>query len=236
MSLVLSFVRSSRSRRLFGASTLVSIALFGACKSDSTTSPSIPGSITLQSGDAQSTVVGTGVINPLVVHVTAQNGSALAGAVVHWAVGSTLATLADSVSTTDASGDAKMTFAAGVKSGTLNITATVGSLTEVKFTQKLLPDVPTALTKFGGDGAASIVSGALPLAAKVSDKYGNAVAGQTVTWTIGSAGGALSATSSTTDADGIARTTLTLGATPGQYTVTATYGTFPIITFTVTAI
>lgn len=236
MSLVHSSVRLLRLRPVVASFSLVSLAFLAACNSDSTTSPSVPGSITLQSGDAQSTVVGTGVINPLVVHVTAQNGSPLAGAVVKWNVGSTLATLSDSVSTTDASGNAQMTFAAGVKSGTLDITATVGSLTAVKFTQTLLPDVPTALTKFGGDGAAAIASGALPLAAKVSDKYGNAVAGQTVTWAIGSAGGALSATSSTTDADGIARTTLTLGATPGQYTVTATSGAFPVITFTVTAI
>ena len=210
--------------------------MLAACGKDPPSSPNTAGTITIESGDAQNTVVGTGVTNPLVVHVAAQNGSALAGTVVKWNATTTLGTLADSVSTTDASGNAKMTFAAGVKAGTLNITAGTGTLASVSFTQKLVADVPAALTKFGGDGAAAIASASLPIAAKVGDKYGNAVVGETVTWTIGAQGGTLSAGTSTTDADGIARTTLTLGAARGNYTVTAKAGNFPIVTFTVTAI
>lgn len=215
---------------------IASFTLVASCNSDSSTSPTVAGSIVIQNGDAQTTVVGTGVKNPLVVHVQAQNGNSLAGAVVKWSTTSTLGTLADSVSTTDASGNASMTFAAGVTAGTLNINAQVGTLTAVKFTQTLAPDSATAFIKFAGDGAASIAAGSLALATKVSDKFGNAVSGQTVTWTLGPEGGAISDTLSTTDASGIARTTFTLGATPGQYTVRAKAGTFSILTFTVTGI
>ncbi len=59
-----------------------------------------------------------------------------------------------------------------------------------------------------------------PFVVQVKDQYGAAMAGISVTFSA-SGDGSLSETSATTDANGQARTTLTLGSTPGTYTVTA---------------
>jgi len=96
-----------------------------------------------------------------------------------------------------------------------------------------------------GDSQSGKVSVALanPFVVTVKDTYGNVVSGTSVTFAIssvpsGATGQALSVTSTTTDANGRAQTTLTLGNTAGQYNVTATSTglTGSPITFTSTAV
>ena len=82
-------------------------------------------------------------------------------------------------------------------------------------------------TSGGGQSSAVNTTLASPFTVTVTDGYGNAMSGATVTFAIASApGGAsgqsLSAVSVTTNASGQASTTLTLGSAAGTYTVSAT--------------
>jgi len=95
----------------------------------------------------------------------------------------------------------------------------------------------TTSTAFGvGAGAAAgiIITGGnqqtapagtgLPIAygVRVSDAFGNRVAGATVTWTVAAGGGSVSAGQGSTDSTGLAGTVRTLGGHAGTQTVLAT--------------
>jgi hypothetical protein len=73
-----------------------------------------------------------------------------------------------------------------------------------------------------------------PLVVKAVDQYGNGVPNVLVTW-IDQAGGTLSATSTTTDENGLAQVTLTADANPESYTIVAEVGTASPIAFTATS-
>ena len=73
---------------------------------------------------------------------------------------------------------------------------------------------------------------AQPFVVAVQDENGSAVEGVQVTFTVTEGGGMLSAATDTTDANGQAATTLTLGSEPGTNTVEATVAGFKPVTFT----
>ena len=95
-----------------------------------------------------------------------------------------------------------------------------------------------SLTKVSGDGqqgpAGTVL--AAPFVVSVLDEDGTAIAGAVVTFSVTAGGGALSSTTATTDANGRARSTLTLGSEPGTNTVVATVAGLEPETFTTTAI
>ena len=73
---------------------------------------------------------------------------------------------------------------------------------------------------------------AQPFVVAVQDENGSALEGVQVTFTVTEGGGTLSAATDTTDANGQAATTLTLGSEPGTNTVEATVAGFKPVTFT----
>ena len=73
---------------------------------------------------------------------------------------------------------------------------------------------------------------AQPFVVAVQDENGSALEGVQVTFTVTEGGGTLSAATDTTDANGQAATTLTLGREPGTNTVEATVAGFKPVTFT----
>ena len=91
-----------------------------------------------------------------------------------------------------------------------------------------------ALLKISGynQQGASGVPLAQPFVVAVQDENGSALEGVQVTFTVTEGGGTLSATTSTTDANGQAATTLTLGSDPGPNTVSATVAGLEPETFT----
>ena len=96
---------------------------------------------------------------------------------------------------------------------------------------------PRTLTKVPGrrqQGPAGTVLDQ-PFVVLVLDQYGDPLAGATVTFRVTAGGGTLSVTTATTDADGRAATTLTLGSRPGANTVVATVEDLEPATFTATA-
>ncbi|HEX4935740.1 MAG TPA: Ig-like domain-containing protein [Gemmatimonadaceae bacterium] len=217
--------------------TALVVAVVAACGSDTPSSPSIAGKITRVRGDSQSVAAGTSLATPMVVKVVAQNGSPMLGQTVTWSLETGASgTLPSPTSLTDANGEASLSFNAGQVAGKAEVTATVGALAGVKFTQTVVAGPAAKLAKFAGDNAAGLVNAGVGLVVKVTDQYGNAVSGVTVSWELTSTGGTLSAATSTSDSAGLARVTLTLGATPGTYSAKATSGSLPTATFTVTAI
>ena len=114
---------------------LLALALaLGACNSSSAEGPPVPGGVAAVSGNSQFAVVGGPAANPLVVLVTDQNGSPLASATVSWKVASGGGTVADTTSTSDASGYARMNYTAGARAGAATVVATVAQIWTTSFT------------------------------------------------------------------------------------------------------
>lgn len=95
---------------------------------------------------------------------------------------------------------------------------------------------PGAMVKYAGDGQTQPVNTELPtpLAVIVVNQFGERIKNATVTWSIQSGGGSLSATSTLTDEAGLASVTYTTGPTPGAAIINAqVHGLLPL-SFTVT--
>ena len=99
-------------------------------------------------------------------------------------------------------------------------------------------DIDTrTLGMISGDGQEGAAGAALdePFAVFVLDRYGDPLAGATVTFAVTGGGGSLSVTTAITDDDGRAFTTLTLGRDPETVTVAAAVAGLEPVTFTATA-
>ena len=97
------------------------------------------------------------------------------------------------------------------------------------------PRTPTTLLNISSTHG--VAGAALPFVVEVQDENGLGFSGVPVTFTITTGGGKPRATTATTDITGRARTTLTLGGTPGKNTVRASAAAISQpINFTITAI
>ena len=192
--------------------------------------------LSIVGGDAQQGPSGSPLTEPLVVSLLDQVGSPLAGAAVTFAVTAGGGTLSVTRATTDAQGRATTTLTLGSEPGTNTVEATVADLEAVTFIA-LGVAVPRTLTKLSGDEQSAEPGEQLaePLVVSVRDQNGAAYAGAVVTFALTGDGGTLSAVTDTTDAEGRAATTLTLGEEYGTYTVVATVADLERLTFTVHA-
>jgi|SRR5689334_5256277 len=225
---LVSFARISRPL------ALILIAATAACGGDGGVSPDAPSSIERVAADSQTVAAGVKMSGPLIVLVKDGRGNPISGAAVEWAITNGGGTLSDSISGTDATGQAKTTYTPGTAPGIARITATVGGLPSLLYVVNLVPGPATALLPFGFSSPAAVVGSILTLSVKAGDQFGNAITGREVTWAV--SGGTISATTSTTDAGGVASVTYTLPTAAGTYTLTATTEGLPPATFTVKAI
>ena len=188
------------------------------------------------SGDEQEGAAGAALGEPFVVEVRDQNGNPLAGAQVDFAVTAGGGTLSATTATTDADGRAATTLTLGRTPGTTTVRATVADLEPVTFTATGLA-VPRTLAKLSGDEqqAAAGAQLAEPLVVSVRDQNAAALPGAVVTFAVLGDGGTLSAAVDTTDAEGLAGTTLTLGEELGTYRVEVSVADLQPVTFTASA-
>ena len=100
------------------------------------------------------------------------------------------------------------------------------------------PSSPRAITRVTPDSqtTAAGVKMAQPLVVLVTGGSGAPLPGTVVQWTIGSGGGTVSDSISTTDSEGHAQTTYTPGTAPAVARVTATAGGLPGVVFTITLV
>jgi len=176
------------------------------------------------SGDGQTDTVLSTLANPIRVVVTL--GTPQVGTTVTWATAGPGASVTPLQSITDANGIATTKWKLGHVSGAQTATASLSSATgsPVTFAATATPGVRTQMIQPAGDGQAWMIGTVLPqpLAVTVADQYGNGVAGTAVAWQVTSGSASVNPTNPTSNASGVAQTSLTLGNTPGPITITAT--------------
>ena len=212
-----------------------------------------PHRLTKVSGDGQQGPANTQLAKPFVVSVLDQDGSPVAGVRVAFSNFSTTGgALLSPTSHADpcavgffASSSASYTNANGQASirltlGSLrvhSVEATVEGLEPVTFAATKSGQAnPHRLTKVCGDSQEGIVDEQLaePFVVSVSDENGAAIAGVAVSFAVTAGEGTLSSATDTTDANGRAATSLTLGSEAGTNTVEATVEGLRSATFTAT--
>jgi plastocyanin len=230
-------------RRAIGGSGLASLAVIfvvagcGGGGSDGSTPPptTVIAKTGSNNGDVQTGTVGEVLATPLSVQVT-DAGTAAAGATVSWSTPSG-GSLAPSSSLTDANGVASSTWTLGTVSGAQTATAALAgaSGSPVTFTATAAPGPATSFTDAGGNQQTGNINEPLasPIRAKLQDQFGNGIPGVDVAWA--AQGGTVSPSTLATDASGVSQTNVTLGATAGPVTITATTAGFDPVTFTATA-
>ena len=188
------------------------------------------------SGHGQEGVAGAALAQPFVVEVRDQHGSPMAETTVTFRVTTGGGTLSTSTASTDADGRAFTTLTLGRQPGTNTVEVTVDGLEPVTFTATGLA-VARTLGKLSGDEQEGAAGAALaePFVVEVRDQNGKPLVEATVTFAVTAGDGTVSATSVSTDADGRASTTLTLGRIPGTNTVRAAVAGLEPVTFTATA-
>jgi plastocyanin len=172
-------------------------------------------------GDLQVANAGAPLADSFRVVVT-EGGAPKAGATVTWSSTASGAVLSPASSITDANGRAATRMTLGGVAGVQSARASVAGRS-VSFSVTGTPG-PAALFELtsGNDQAAlGGVSVANPLRVRVLDQFGNPVNGSTVSWTIISGGGTLSAHSSVTANGGVASVGATTGGAPGTTEVQA---------------
>ena len=226
---------SSRPRSTLALLASLAVLALGAsaCNEDTPVDPTAMAKITRAAGDSQTVKVGSPSA-PLEVLVTSVNGNPLPNAKVYWIVGEGGGKLADTVSTSDASGKARMTYTAGTLVDTATVQAVNGFIEPAAFTIFQIPEAASRLTPVNGNGAAIGPGKALQLVTRVTDKFGNPIKGVTVTWSAST--GSLSVTSVASDSTGKAGTVYTLPSAPGDYVATASAPNIASLPFTVHAV
>ncbi|MBA2322161.1 MAG: Ig-like domain-containing protein [Deltaproteobacteria bacterium] len=198
-----------------------------------------PTQLLLVSGTNQTAKVGTALSNPFVVQLKDNNGNPVAGFAITFTVTGGGGTVSATSVTTNAMGLAQATLTLGTTVGTNNVSASRSGLVPVNFTATATSGTATQIAISSGNNQSATAGSALinPVVVVVKDANGNPVGGFAVTFAVGTGGGTVSTTSTTTNAQGLAQTTLTLGTTAGTNTVTvnATGLTGSPITFTATA-
>ena len=153
-----------------------------------------------------------GATSTVTATIIDQKGKAMVGVAPTWS------TNTPTVATVSSTG-----VITAVGNGTAQVTATVEAITQtVTVTVQQAPVSPIAVA---GNGQTATVLTALPqaLQVKIEDRLGNAIPGATVSYTVVSGGGTLSAATATTTSGGLASVQWTLGRTAGtQQSVSAT--------------
>jgi hypothetical protein len=228
---------------LVAASSLALLTL-GACgDSSGTDDGGLPAAMEIVDGDDQEGTVGEELDDALVVQVTDDRDRPVRNQLVNWRVTAGGGSVFAGSALTDGEGIARERWTLGtVAAAPQSVEArAVDSETgqgivfaTFSATGKAGPVASLAAVTTGTQEGTAGAALATLIVARASDRYGNPVAGVTVTWEA-SGGGSTSPASSTTDAAGEARTTWTLGGAAGAQQLTARTGALAPASFTAMA-
>jgi hypothetical protein len=127
--------------------------------------------------------------------------------------------------TTDSKGLASVNYTTSTNAGVLNskIVASAPGLSPMTFSATVTagPAATIAVSSGSGQSAQPGTTLAQPLVVKVTDRYGNAVSGVTVTFDDAGAGGTFSSTSAITNVNGLGSVTYTASANSGTGSIQA---------------
>lgn len=185
-----------------------------------------PSALEVTAGNNQSTRVAQLLPVSPTIRVRDSNGHNLAGITVRFTVTAGGGSIPVDTAVTDASGNATASgWVLGTKSGTNTLKAQASGLTaSVLVTATGTPADPANLTLVGAQNFATFVSQSVASAPAVlvTDGFGNAGPGATVTFTVTVNNGSVTNTTATTNAEGIASAgSWTLGSTVGLNRLTA---------------
>lgn len=205
------------------------LPLLSACEASKTTSTDQV--FTVKANLADSTVMTVGT--PVIISATITHGEdPIVGVAVSWTVAEGGGFLSATATGTDTLGVAKVRWTISTTPGVNSLAIQSGDGVD---TLRIIGvvDAATELRPSSDETTTVAPGGAATVQVKVIDRFGNAVPGVTITWA--TTGGALSATSSTSNESGMAQTTLTAPASAGTYSVTATLPGLATLTFDVVA-
>ncbi|RKY87976.1 hypothetical protein DRQ11_04880, partial [candidate division KSB1 bacterium] len=189
--------------------------------------PDVPAVVQKTGGDGQSGNAGDQLPDSLEVTVYDQYNNLVSDVAVTFSViqgGGTLDGTTDTtkVVLTDSYGKARVSLTLGGTDSTNIVQASVQGLSPVEFTATAFVGPPAELHYVSGDSLTGIINSPLPqpFKVKVTDTFGGGVEGHPVTFTVTAGGGNFNGSTTvvdTTDAEGIAQATLTLGPEVGTY-------------------
>lgn len=184
--------------------------------------PSVPTTVAIVSGNNQSGTPGQELA--LVAEVRDQFGRLMPNVGVQWSVVSGSATLSSPATKTDANGQASTKVVLGGTAGEVVVRVTAGNATPAEF--KLTVAGATGnLAMVTGDGQTVVIGQQFqPVAVRVTDSAGNALAGVAVNFAVTSGEATPMSQSAVTNAEGIAAATFTATNNPGSIVVTASVG------------
>ena len=212
----------------------------------------MPHALDKTGGEDQTGPANTQLAESFVVVASDEDGAAMAGVIVTFTVsagGGMLSANTDAdpctfesaktsiTAITDANGQAATRLTLGSEAGTNTVDIAVAGLEPEPFTATATEQaMPNALATVCGEDQEGTAGERLakPFIVFVSDEDGAAMAGVAVAFAVTAGGGTMSATTETTNADGYARTWLTLGSELGTNTVMATVAGLESVTFTST--
>src|SRR5229473_3462601 len=199
-----------------------------------TSTPAVA-TVTVVSGGKQTGVVGTTLPLPLTVKAKNSSGAIVVGAPITFADGGIGGTFSPTTAITGSNGQASTTFTLPTVAKIFTVTATDSPAT-VNITETSTPSTASALTIVQGNNQSAHPKNVLPkkLIVMVADKYGNGIAGVTVTFTDNGAGGTFSTTMPVTTSNGQASVSYTTGANLGTVTISASTSTLGPVKFTET--
>ena len=194
-----------------------------------------PAEIVIYDGDEQVGQVNQRLDADLIVEVLDRNNNPVSFELVRFRVVEGSGRLSPTSTRTDRDGLASVTFTPRSQ-GTIEVEAYLGDLSPVIFTITT-GEPPDAIKKVSGDNQGGRPGAVLanPFVVEVVDENGDPVSGTTVSFASTAGGGSVSPTSTTTNSNGRAQTTLTLGEAVGDNTVTARVTGIPAVTFSASA-
>lgn len=186
-----------------------------------------PTVMSLTSGNGQSGPAGTSLVSSFVVTVKDAGGFPVYGQPVTFAVTGGGGIVNQGRVLTNGLGQAASRLTLGATPGPNTVTATSPGITGSPITFTATGNTgspPTTIALTSGNNQSAVVNTVLPIpfVVTVKNAAGLPCQGVSVVFAVTLGGGRLSATTVATDATGQAKTTLTLGATPGVNNVTCT--------------
>ena len=215
-------------RSTFRFALLISV-FAAACGGDSS-GPSKAGpaaSVTAANGGTQEGQAGQTLATPLTAKVVDAQGRAVVGAPVHFTIAAGGGSLSAPSDTTDGEGLASVIWTVGPQLGAGRAEArTAGVLVPAIFNANIKAGPAAAMLRSSTAPGASAAGFELAdsVRIKITDSFGNAVSGASVTFAVTSGGGTVSPLTATTGPDGMARAQWVLGGGSGTQQLRAAAG------------
>jgi len=214
----------------------VTASVSGGLSATFTETIRLAAALNIASGNKQTAAAGSKFLAPLGVQAVDAQNAVVPGVVVTFSSGGSGGTFSANPVITGLTGNAAVMYTAATLAGKVSPTASAAGVSTALFTLTVTAGPAASLMIVSGNNQTTSAGSAFPqpLIVGVSDAYGNAVQGVSVTFSDGGAGGTFSPTSPKTNSAGQASVTYTAPNASGlAVTVTATVAGLSPVSFSV---